>query len=683
MVFIRYKYRSNSSPRQYRISVNYTVCFFPELMKLLHNSSNEMSPEKNKIIVPPDLDNPPFYIPLKNISDRYELVQELGNGSFGSVTLAKAKFNINMISGYQNTLMDQRLIPNVSEENFYNKENGVVAIKTMMTRLPTLNDYTRVREIKFILAMPAHKHLVQIYELFIDNAQYQLHIVMECLEQNLYQLMRQRKRNVFSLPTLKSILSQILAGIRHIHQHNFFHRDIKPENILISPANRYYSKSWLQEGHFRENYVVKIADYGLARHVTNKNPYTAYVSTRWYRSPEILLRQSSYARPVDVWAFGCVALEVATFRPLFPGSDEMDQIWKILEVLGTPFITSEMKNTGYTPHGGIWQHAPSLAARLNLKFPYVEGVNIEVLLSNPLLRQLCEVIKVCLTWDPDKRANVNQVCRMPYFKETIVDDNYMLSNSSDSTNAERALMFAGIKPNGLQRPILFHENDENALTMKATQPILIKEPVQGKVDTSSLMPNIINFNHGGKPQKSSKEEVSLQEFLKETEVKDEEQDSESTLSGAEDDFAISREIQDNVHLYSLSGDPEFSSEPQLNDEGYKYLKIQNIGGRNIDEDNEEDEEDSLVDFYTNLCGAERPLLAGSNENDIPNYIHYPEPELAQRCHILDDMSMDSGGSQIPRGFMVPLISDNDTTTSTNTTVQEQHHSFTHVNGLTF
>lgn len=385
---------------------------------------------------PPDVSNPPFYIPVKPIANRYALMQELGNGSFGTVTLAKllsaqdgrkaenrnADHNAELLAAtrqqYHNTLMDDANVPDVDQENYHNKQRGVLAIKTMMTRLPTLNDYTRVREVKFILSMPAHRNLVQIWELFIDDVNYQLHIVMECMEQNLYQLMRARRKRVFSLPSLKSILTQLITGIRHIHSHNFFHRDLKPENILISPSNHYFSKDWILNGNYSDNYVVKIADYGLARHVTNKSPYTAYVSTRWYRSPEILLRKGSYSRPLDIWAFGCVVVEVATFRPLFPGSDEMDQIWKILEVLGTPHTMSESAISGYQPHGGSWEKAEVLASRLNLKFPYVEGTSIESIVANPHLQELCEVVKECLTWDPKKRATVDEICAMPYFAET-------------------------------------------------------------------------------------------------------------------------------------------------------------------------------------------------------------------------------------------------------------------------
>ena len=89
----------------------------------------------------------------------------------------------------------------------------------------------KVREVKFIMRMAPSAHLIQIFEIFIDNTNFQLHIVMEYMEQNLYQMMKHRKHKPFSYPSLKSILAQLLAGIKHIHSYNFFHRDIKPENI--------------------------------------------------------------------------------------------------------------------------------------------------------------------------------------------------------------------------------------------------------------------------------------------------------------------------------------------------------------------------------------------------------------------------------------------------------------------
>ena len=105
-----------------------------------------------------------------------------------------------------------------------------------MKKITIITRILQCKEVKFILSVPSHPCLVQIYEMFIDDIQYQLHISMEALNQNLYQLIRSRRNIKFSPVTLKSILSQLLCAIRHIHKCNYFHRDVKPENILVIPT---------------------------------------------------------------------------------------------------------------------------------------------------------------------------------------------------------------------------------------------------------------------------------------------------------------------------------------------------------------------------------------------------------------------------------------------------------------
>ncbi|GAA6111904.1 serine/threonine-protein kinase ICK-like isoform X1 [Tachysurus ichikawai] len=112
---------------------------------------------------------------------------------------------------------------------------------------------------------------------------------------------------------------QILQGLAFIHKHGFFHRDMKPENLLCMGPD-----------------LVKIADFGLAREIRSCPPYTGYVSTRWYRAPEVLLNSTRYSSPIDQWAVGCIMAELYKLRPLFPGSSEIDTIFKICHVLGTP-----------------------------------------------------------------------------------------------------------------------------------------------------------------------------------------------------------------------------------------------------------------------------------------------------------------------------------------------------------
>lgn len=87
---------------------------------------------------------------------------------------------------------------------------------------------------------------------------------------NLYQLINQRREQdqVIETCEVKSIMSQILIALAHVHQQGVFHRDMKPENILIGYGDD-------------KNIIVKLADFGLARELKSKPPYTDYVSTRW------------------------------------------------------------------------------------------------------------------------------------------------------------------------------------------------------------------------------------------------------------------------------------------------------------------------------------------------------------------------------------------------------------------
>lgn len=68
---------------------------------------------------------------------------------------------------------------------------------------------------------------------------------------------------------------------------------------------------------------MKIADFGLARESNSQPPYTEYVSTRWYRAPEVLLRKPDYGPAVDLFAVGAMMAEMLTLKPLFPGATEV------------------------------------------------------------------------------------------------------------------------------------------------------------------------------------------------------------------------------------------------------------------------------------------------------------------------------------------------------------------------
>ena len=95
------------------------------------------------------------------------------------------------------------------------------------------------------------------------------------------------------------------------------HRDLKPENILLNSSGE-----------------VKLADFGFAKVKNPSQVQTDYISTRWYRAPEILLKKPDYSFEVDIFALGCVMAELMLLTPLFCGKNELEHFSQILNVMG-------------------------------------------------------------------------------------------------------------------------------------------------------------------------------------------------------------------------------------------------------------------------------------------------------------------------------------------------------------
>lgn len=337
------------------------------------------------------------------LEDRFEVLKEIGDGSFGSVVLARVRTAGASVA----------------------RRGTVIAIKTMKKTFESFSPCLELREVVFLRTLPPHSHLVPALDIFLDPFSKKLHICMEYMEGNLYQLMKARDHKCLDNASVKSILFQIMQGLEHIHNHNFFHRDIKPENILVSTSAhqesatsfRRYS-SLVTPPSTPPAYTVKIADFGLARETHSKLPYTTYVSTRWYRAPEVLLRAGEYSAPVDIWAVGAMAVEVATLKPLFPGGNEVDQVWRVCEIMGSP--GNWYNKAGVRVGGGEWREGTRLAGKLGFSFPKMAPHVMDTILQAPQWpASLSHFVTWCLMWDPRSRPTSAQALAHEYFTDAV------------------------------------------------------------------------------------------------------------------------------------------------------------------------------------------------------------------------------------------------------------------------
>jgi meiosis induction protein kinase IME2/SME1 len=305
------------------------------------------------------------------------------------------------------------------------RRGTVIAIKTMKKSFESFAPCLELREVVFLRTLPHHQHLVPALDIFLDPFSKKLHICMEYMDGNLYQLMKARDHKCLDVGSVKSILFQIMQGLEHIHAYHFFHRDIKPENILVSTSGQQEScnsfrrySAMVTPPSTPPTYTVKIADFGLARETHSKLPYTTYVSTRWYRAPEVLLRAGEYSAPVDIWAIGAMAVEIATLKPLFPGGNEVDQVWRVCEIMGSP--GNWVNKAGARVGGGDWREGTRLAGKLGFSFPKMVPHAMDTILQ-PLQwpASLSNFVTWCLMWDPKARPTSSQALAHDFFVDAV------------------------------------------------------------------------------------------------------------------------------------------------------------------------------------------------------------------------------------------------------------------------
>ena len=261
------------------------------------------------------------------------------------------------------------------------RSNKFYALKCLKKSYTTIEEVERLREIKALKALSDHPNIVKLHEVLYHKQSGRVSLVLELMDMNLYEMFRSR-RSRFPEEKVLRWTFQILLALDFMHDHGVFHRDVKPENLLLVGE------------------TLKLADLGSCRGIQSKPPFTEYISTRWYRAPECLLTDGFYSLKMDIWATGCVLFEATALAPLFPGDNELDQVDKIHQILGSP-TDSECD--------------AAFGSALNLSFPYMMGDGIRPLIPQASLLTVT-LIESLLEYNHKHRIDAKTALRLPVFE---------------------------------------------------------------------------------------------------------------------------------------------------------------------------------------------------------------------------------------------------------------------------
>ncbi len=323
--------------------------------------------------------------------------RKIGEGAFGTVVQAK-------LHPYESYTQQPS-----------NKWIGPFAIK----RVPAQTEY-KSRELE-ILRITNHPNVIKLcfffnYKSPQDHKVYQ-HLAMECLPETLQLEIKRYTSIKKSLPLthIKIYAYQIARAMLYLHALGVCHRDIKPSNILVDPKSG----------------VLKICDFGSAKRLEPNQPSVAYICSRYYRAPELIVGCTIYTTQIDIWGFGCVLGEMFLGRAVFQGADPTLQLREISKLLGPPdkrFIFNS--NPRY--HGPLYSKplfTGKVIDRFRKVFPNASEEGYDLLLS-------------VLQYDPANRATPVKIMAHPFFDELRKSDFQWLPRGfNEGENAQAPSFF--------------------------------------------------------------------------------------------------------------------------------------------------------------------------------------------------------------------------------------------------
>lgn len=295
--------------------------------------------------------------PDRSTEVSYTDTKVIGNGSFGVVYQAKLCETGEMVA-IKKVLQDKR---------FKNRELQI------MRRLE-------------------HCNIVKLMYFFYTSGEKKdeiyLNLVLEFIPETVYKVARQYAKSKQSIPGtfIRLYMYQLFRSLAYIHSQGICHRDIKPQNLLLDP----------------ESGILKLCDFGSAKHLVRGEPNVSYICSRYYRAPELIFGATDYTTNIDVWSAGCVFAELMLGQPIFPGDSGVDQLVEIIKVLGTP-TREQIKemNPNYT----------------EFKFPQIKAHPWQKVFRARTSPEAIDLVSRLLEYTPSARITPLQACAHTYFDE--------------------------------------------------------------------------------------------------------------------------------------------------------------------------------------------------------------------------------------------------------------------------
>ncbi|KAJ1384997.1 Protein kinase domain [Sesbania bispinosa] len=257
-----------------------------------HSNSAATSPSMPRS--PARADNP------MSSGSRWKKGKLLGRGTFGHVYLG-----FNSESGEMCAMKEVTL--------FSDDAKSMESAKQLMQEVHLLS---RLR----------HPNIVQYYG--SETVDDKLYIYLEYVSGgSIHKLLQEYGQ--FGELAIRSYTQQILSGLAYLHAKHTLHRDIKGANILVDPNGR-----------------VKLADFGMAKHITGQSCPLSFKGSPYWMAPEVIKNSNGCSLAVDIWSLGCTVLEMATTKPPWHQYEGVAAMFKIGNSKELPAIPDHLSNEG-------------------------------------------------------------------------------------------------------------------------------------------------------------------------------------------------------------------------------------------------------------------------------------------------------------------------------------------------